>query len=401
MTFLTKEILTAYKSAYRKKKKMAAKNYISAKIYHGGKDFDLSKRWYVYYSFIDETSGLMKRQTPLTFGINRDFKTKKERLHQLKLLKNIVNSFLKKGHSPYHINISSENYTAESCLDYALSIKKKEVKQTTYSDYYSRVKQFKDFLRKNDELQLSITEITKRHVSQFLNQFTSAKNRNNCKLALSSVFNVLSDESYIEFNFIKEIRNKKVVKKPVKIYSADEVNDIINLLTVQDPTMLMFVYFVGYMFWRPIEAVRIKVSDIDFDDNVIRIETKTKTKKTKIIPSILLSELKKFVKGKDGFIFEPSNTDWNHTTEMNRRGFYGRQFLKFRNKNNIDVEFTLYHFRYTFITKIYLELRKTLSKSEAVIKLSLITGHDSKAIYGYIQANDLELPEDYSELLKY
>ena len=401
MAFLTNEILTAYKTAYSKKKKMGAKNYISPKIYHGGKDFNLSKRWYVYYSFIDEASGVMKRQTPITFSVNRRFKTKKERLHHLKLIKKTVNDFLKKGWSPYEINISSENYTAEACLDYALSIKEKEVKQTTYKDYFSRVKQFKAFLSKNNELRVAITEINKRHVSQFLNQFSGAKNRNNCKIALSSIFNILSDESYIEFNFIKEIRNKKVIKKPVKVYTADEVNNIVKLLTVQDPTMLMFIYFVGHMFWRPLEVVRIKVSDIDFEKNVIRIETKTKAQKTKIIPSILLDKLKDFVKGKEGYIFKPLNTDWNETTEINRRGFYSKEFLKFRKKNNIDPEFTLYHFRYTFITKIYLELRKTLSKSETVTKLSLITGHTSKAIYGYIQVNDIELPDDYSKLLKY
>jgi len=399
MAFLIGKIRTAYETAYSNRENMT-KNYIEAKIYHGGKDYDLSKRWYVYYSLIG-SDGKMKRQTPLTFKVNRRFKKKDERLRELNKIRNFINYYLENEWDLGKKNPQLNGYTAESCLDYALSVKKSEVKETTYKDYESRVKQFKHFLESKGQLHELITAITKREVSQFLNQFTGAKNRNNCKIALSSIFGILSDESYIEFNFISEIRNKKVLKKPIKVYSENDVNKIVELLTKQDQAILMFIYFVGYMFWRPIEIVRMKTSDIDFDKNIIQIDTKTKALKTKIIPSILVDRLKEFVKDKSGFIFEPSNADWNNTTEINRRGFYTKQFGKFRKKNNIETQFTLYHFRHTFITKIYLELRKTLSKEDTVRTLSLITGHTSKAIYGYIQVNDVELPDDYSKLLKY
>ena len=400
MAFLLEEIKSAYKSAYSKNQFMSPKKYVKAKIYHGGKVYDLSKRWYVYYSFIDAKTGKMKRQPPITFSVNRRFKTKEERLWHLSLIKSIVNDLLVRGKSPNKINELSENYTAGSCLDYGLSVKKTEIKETTYKDYESRVNQFKDFLEVKGVLNHSIKDVTKRHVSEFLNKYTGAKNRNNGKIALNSVFKVLSDESYIDINFIKEIRNKKVIKKPIKIYPTDEVNRIVKILTKQDKTLLMFIYFEGYMFWRPIEIVRIKNTDIDFKNNVIRVETKTKALKTKIIPSIIADELKRFVSGKKGFVFEPVNADWNKTKESNRRDYYTKKFAKFREQNNIDKEFKLYHFRHTFITKIYLELRKTLSKEDTIKELSLITGHTSKAIYSYIQVNDIELPKDYSNFLK-
>lgn len=400
MGFSIDEIRTAYESAYSKNDYMAPNKYIKAKIYHGGKDFNLSKRWYVYYSYIDDSTGKMKRQSPITLKVNRKFKTKEERLLHLTLIKNVVNDFLSNGGTPDKVNSHSKNYTAESCLNYALSVKKSEIKETTFKDYESRVNQFKDFLQANGVLYNSIKSVTKRHVSEFLNKYTGAKNRNNGKIALNSVFKVLSDESYIEYNFISEIRNKKVLNKPIKTYSKDEVSNIIKLLNETDKPMLMFIYFVSYMFWRPLEIVRIKDTDIDFENNVIRIETKTKALKTKIIPSIILKELISFTKGRKGFIFEPKNSDWNSTSESNRRDYYTKKFAKFRKANNIDNEFKLYSFRHTFVTKIYLELRKTLSKEDTVKQLSLITGHDSKAIYSYIQVNDVELPDDYSYLVK-
>ncbi len=400
MVFLLENIKNAYKNAYSKLYSEMPKNYIDAKIYHGGKNYDLKKRWYVYYSFIDPNTGKMKRQPPITFSVNRRFKTRKERMQHLRIIRDVVNDFLKKGYSPHKIKVVANEYSAESCLDYALTIKKTEIKQTTYSDYESRVNQFKKFLNKQGLLKSNIKNINKKVVSKYLNQFKGSKNRNNIKMVLSSIYNILSDEDYVEVNFIKELRNKKVTFKPIEIYSDDDFLNIENLLKEQNPTLLMYIYFISYMFWRPIENVRIKVENIDFEKNIIFVETKTKARKTKIIPGILINDLKKFIKGKKGYLFEPKNSNWKEVEETNRRDYYTKLFAKFRKKNNINSKFKMYHFRHTFITKIYLELRKELSKEDAVKKLSLITGHESKAIYNYIQVNDVELPQDYSEYLK-
>lgn len=188
--------------------------------------------------------------------------------------------------------------------------------------------------------------------------------------------------------------------KAIKIYTQDDVKRIVSILKKEDPTLLMFIYFVSVMFWRPIEIVRIRRENIDLTKNIIYTETKTKNRKIKIIPKLILSELKKFLKGKTGFIFEPDNADWTLTQETNRRGYYTKKFARFREKNNIDKGFKMYNFRHTFITEIYIELRKSNSKEDTIKILSLITGHESKAILNYIQVNDIELPEDYSDLIK-
>jgi len=85
---------------------------------------------------------------------------------------------------------------------------------------------------------------------------------------------------------------------------------------------------------------------------------------------------------------------------MVKRNYYTKRFLKFKKANGIDGDLKLYSFRHTFITKVYMELRKEFSKEDTIKKLSLITGHDSNAIYNYIQTNDIELPDDYSAMLK-
>lgn len=231
-----------------------------------------------------------------------------------------------------------------------------------------------------------------------LDTIDGGKNRNNTKAVLSSVFTVLADKDLVKVNFIKNIRNRRVIEKPVKIYTEKDIEEITKLLKEFDYTLLMFVYFVSYMFWRPVEILRIQ--DIDFDKKIIKIETKTRFSKTKIIPNILLEYLKAFAKDKKGFLFKPNNfINWN-LEDNQKRVYFTRRFARFREKHNISKEFKLYSFRHTYITKIYLELRKSLSKEDTIKKLSLITGHESKAIFNYIRVNDVELPDDYSEYLK-
>ena len=114
------------------------------------------------------------------------------------------------------------------------------------------------------------------------------------------------------------------------------------------------------------------------------------------------------------FIFSPKGapSDWE-ATDDNRRDYFTKRFkalkdffnqkIKEGDKNYfvLDDEYGIYSFRHTFITKIYRELRKTLSPFETKSKLMLITGHDTMvALEKYLRDIDAELPEDYSDLIK-
>jgi integrase len=364
------------------------------------------KRWHVYYSYEHPTAKsktgkpLKVRQDKIFKNVNREFPDFNQRLKHIKILRDCVEDLLKDGFSPYlddeHLDVSY----ALDALDYGLNIKKKEVKETTFSGYETRINMFKQFIKKKGYSRYSIKDINKSIISQYLNTHENPIHRNNSKAALSAIFTVLSSEDLIEVNFIKEIRNAKKTETPVKIYSETDVSQITTILIKHDPTLLMFIKFISFMFWRPIEILRIRVEDIDFNRNTISTESKTKSKKTKIIPHLLREELKQFTTGKTGFLFKPDNVDVWNLSEEDKRKYFTLRFSRFRTKYKIDKEFKMYSFRHTYITKIYLELRKNLSKYDTIQQLSLITGHESKAIYNYIRVNDVELPEDYSELLK-
>lgn len=73
--FLTFEYANAYDLTKQKQ-------YSEPKIFVAGGD--LSKRWYVYFSFRNPATGKMKRQTPIYGGANR-YHTKGERLEILSM----------------------------------------------------------------------------------------------------------------------------------------------------------------------------------------------------------------------------------------------------------------------------------------------------------------------------
>jgi len=226
---------------------------------------------------------------------------------------------------------------ADICLDYALKIKQNEVRTTTYKDYKNRINQFRKFLKTQNLLSKPIQNINKQTISKYLRQF-KPKNRNNIKIVLSTIFSVLSDENIIEFNFIKEIRNVKNPTTHITIYSQKDIEHITKLLHKHDYTLLLFIKLISYMFLRPVEILRIKIENINFENKTITIPTKTKSLQTKIIPNILFEELKTFAQDKTNFLFKPNNfTTWE-LDDNDKRNYFTRRFARFRKKYNLNKE---------------------------------------------------------------
>src|SRR5690606_2220095 len=187
----------------------------------------LSKEWYVFWSYRNPETNKLERQEPnIKFGINSHH-TKRERLKAMKMIKSELEDLLKAGYSPYDISGAQPEYTSiDAAFHKALEIKKIETKETTYKDYVSRVNQFKNYLQKNGVVY--IREVTKKIVATYLNTY-QGKTSNNHKAAISSIFTVLSDQDYIKTNFVKEIRNKPIRKKAIRIYTEKEIEKITDL----------------------------------------------------------------------------------------------------------------------------------------------------------------------------
>ncbi|CAH8282662.1 site-specific recombinase XerD [Mariniflexile fucanivorans] len=411
---------TAYTTAY---KHGVEKKYTEPKIYHGGKHFDLSKRWYVYYSYAHPTlrdkqgRPVLVRQTPITLKVNRNYKTKEKRLLHFGIIKDVLHEMLKGGFSPYkdEFKLDYTEYTAEAALDYAYSLKVESLSDTSIPDYRSRLNQFKTYLKSKGLLERSILDITKQIVNGYLNgilKATSARNRNNTRIVISALFGVLEDNDIIQRNFVANIKVLETNSVRHQTYSLDVLEGLFSYMKENDPLLLLFIKFVSYNVLRPIEVCRLRIKDINLDEKQLQFKAKNKPTKTKIIPDIVVNEIMGFdFSVQDYFLFTPNGIGLWPIKENYRRDYFTKRFKKLKEKYNdylieqgesfqLGNEYTVYSFRHTFITLLFRKFREEFSYSETCDKLMLITGHSTlKALKTYLKDIDAELPEDYSGLL--
>lgn len=140
----------------------------------------------------------------------------------------------------------------------------------------------------------SVTVISKKLVNEYLNtvlKTSSARNRNNTRTDIGSLFQVLEDNEIVSDNFVRKINVIKTVLIRNKTYTPKLQKDIYNYLEDNDPLLLLFVKFVSYNFLRPVEVCRLRIEDVDIEDKKIYVRAKNKPVKIKIIPDILLESL--------------------------------------------------------------------------------------------------------------
>lgn len=403
------------------------KNFSNPKIYTA--NGDLKKRWYVYFSFRNPDTGKLQRMKNI-YGVANNFKTKEDRLMVLTAYRRNLLKLLKEGFNPFEDNTAlfekrNDNVNAinsdtakndfpeptataieevpkmniKEAFDFALTIKKSVVNDRTYRGYSNRVKNLLDWLTKNRSDLKNITDLKKSDVQKFLNsllQDTSARNRNNFRVDLSSLMQTLEDNEIIPLNFIKSIPILKTTPERNKTYSKEVQENIYKHLEEKDTLLLLYIKFISYNFLRPIEVCRIQIKDINLPQKTIQFKAKNKALKTKIIPDILIDELPDLSNMEpNDFLFTPDKLGgtWE-ASENNKRDYFSKRFKRVvKDPFHMGKDYGLYSFRHTYITKLYRELVKGSSPFEAKSKLMLITGHTTMtALDKYLRDIDATLP---------
>jgi integrase len=410
-------------------------NFSAPKIYTA--KGNLSKRWYVYFSFRDPISKKLVRMKNI-YGKANNFKTKADRLTILTSYRSNLLKLLKEGYSPFEkinsiidadkipennlqvkrkvdikvekslpIQSKEQGMSLQEAFDFVLKLKENQVKHRTLQDYGHKAKAFLKWLCDNRPDVTTIDKLTKKMLMDFLNQIlmkSSARNRNNFRLVLGTMLQLLEDNELINFNFIKNIKPLTSVPKRNKTLTLEMENNIFSYLKEEDPILLLYIKFVAYNFLRPIEVSRLRIGDFNFKNNTITFQAKNSNLKKKTIPRILLDELPDISEMDPNLLlFTPTKIGglWS-TTETNRRNYFSKRFNKIVKKHfDLNEDYGLYSFRHTYITKLYRVLLKESSPFEAKSRLMLITGHKSmSALEKYLRDIDAELAKDYSDLLK-
>jgi len=404
------------------------KNYSPPKIYTA--KGDLSKRWYVYFTFRNPETGKLERVKNI-YGKSNLYKTKEDRLSVLTAYRKKLLQLLKAGFNPFEDNndlyskkiqkeevqpieikspeaiVEENKMTLREAFDFGLKIKENLVSSRTFKTYGNRIKNLIIWFEKNRPTIKYIDQITKMDLAQFLNEElyrTSARTRNNYRLDLGSIFQSLEDNDIIKANLIKKIPVLKSIPERNKSYTSEEQEKIFDYLEENDPILLLFIKFISFNLLRPIEVCRLTIGDLDLKNRTVRFKAKNSPLKTKLIPELLLKDLPDLSKlDANLLLFTPDKIGGEWSAEVNnRRDYFSKRFKRVvKNHFKLGIDYGMYSFRHTYITKLFRELVKNSSPTEAEGKLMLITGHASiTALRKYLRDIDAELPEDYSDLIK-
>jgi len=403
----------AYSNAYYLGKSMK-KNYSVGISNAKG---DLSKRWYVWYSFRNPQTGKLERQGTIDTNVNTH-KTAKGRMRVLLELQRLLERGLEDGIiNPYqnttpnntgfatpNINQNTGITTTEQAFEILHKYAQKNYKDTTISQVETEIKKFHLWIKTNKILY--VEQITRRDVEKYLNEMelkTSIATRNNSRTILSMYFATLVKEHIVERNFIRDISLLKSKPKRHKIYTLEQEAEIFKRLEEVDKLLGLFIKFISFNMLRPIEVCRLQVKSINIKEKKLYFEAKNKAYKTKIIPDILLKELPDLSMYDDEcYLFTPKGIAIEkNSNNKQRRTYWSRRFKKVvKDYFKLEADYTMYSFRHTFITKMYNELTKQYAPFEAKSRLMLITGHASmSSLEKYLRDIDATLPDDYSKYL--
>lgn len=359
-------------------------------------------RWYVYYKYLNPETNKFDKIIAPTLGLNRDHTKFDDRHKAFRRLRDSVKQMLQEGFSPFDISVEvDEIVSMEKALDLSLANKKIKVSEDTFKSYEIRVNQLKEYLSKKGVLKSDANTFRFKVLRDFLNQVakdSSMANRNNVLRALKAVFTDMYKNEYIQENYLKRIDIEKTENNRFKTYSKKQMDDILEHLEEHHPVMCLYIKFIGFNFLRPKEVSRLKVSDLDLENKLLSVFVKQGSYKTKRIPDEIIEDLSKYdLSNKDNLLFGMNEISgkWDRGL-TGRRSYYSEKFSKIKTFLKFGKGYTMYSSRHTYITIGYKNLRKRMSKDEALDTLMEYTGHDSRAsIKKYIHYVDAEIVPEY------
>ncbi|PKH51876.1 hypothetical protein CXF68_14800 [Tenacibaculum sp. Bg11-29] len=380
---------------------------------------DINEYWYVYYWFRNPTSNLLEKYREKQ-GINR-LKTISQRTEAGNNLRKATLRFLQDGGNPWEIKkfkedlINKETFSVSEAFDIAFKEKCKVWGQTSKDVNNTQYNVFIKWLKSNNLFTISIKELTKRHIVIFLNELTdqngranSNTTRNNYRRLISSLVSQMVHDDILDFNFVLAIPKLKSVAQKNQPFTLKQLNAIKEYLIENDLYLYTFMKFVMYALMRNVEICRLQVKDIDLDNNIIKVKTKTEDSATiLIIPKLkkvlLKMELDKY--SPTDFLFTKNKTPgtWVVEKERSKVNFFSRRFEKMRKaigkKNNLNKNHNIYSGRHTTALDLFNSFKNQgLTDLENKHRLMTITRHKSiSGLENYLRDIGASLPKDYSD----
>jgi integrase len=270
-------------------------NFKPAKLFDAGGD--LSKRWFVYYSFRSPDTGKFQR---FQHWVPQKILTASGRRDKAHVMIRNINQKLRQGFNPFAH--AEKKYTSISvALKEMISIKENSCRKRTSHTYNSMVNKFEQWLNKKNLDKLPVDDFNYTHAQAFMD-YTKSKlqnsNRtyNNRLTAMRTIFKMLVKREYIMINPFTTIERLTKEDPSIIAFTVDELMKMQEYLPAWNYDLYVCACLIFYCFLRPQELVRLQVSHFHLKSRSILIPGKvSKNKKQEVvqIPDALVPILRK------------------------------------------------------------------------------------------------------------
>ncbi len=236
-------------------------------------------------------------------------------------------------------------------IDY-LKIDKRASKNTILS-YQSDLLMLEEYLNGNDPISLSRDDIVSFLKVRSDNGISTRTNAHTITI-LRDFYKFLIKQSYIKSNPMDMIDSPKMYKKLPKALSVEEVDKLLNI-KLQTPydyrnkAMLELMYATGM---RISELINLKLTDIDFENETIRVLGKGSKVRQVPIGEYAMKYLNIYIKYyRSYFVKETSDYVFLSVRgdKMTRQAFF-KILKQIARKQGIDTDFSPHTIRHSFAT---------------------------------------------------
>tara|TARA_B100000123_G_scaffold249015_1_gene206951 strand:+ start:150 stop:1016 length:867 start_codon:yes stop_codon:yes gene_type:complete len=183
----------------------------------------------------------------------------------------------------------------------------KRLSSHTIKSYSSDLKQFSKFLYKECNINSDINQVTFQNIRSWI-VFLLENNINprsvNRKISvLKSYYKFLLQEGILSYNPMIKIISPKTNKRLPSFVDKDDIQNLLdkvkfenNYIGHRDKLIIEFFYVTGI---RLSELINIKISDIDFNNNYIKVLGKRNKERLIPLSNNMTNKLKKYVNEND------------------------------------------------------------------------------------------------------
>lgn len=347
--------------------------------------------WYCVYFLQDQTGSLKrirKRVKHITPKRDRELLAQK--------IKDELNQKMILGWNPLlNVNdkhISNHHLLKNYLLKYLKNVEKrymaKELRYDSYRTYKSYVKIVCKYIDKHCP-KLALKDYDKTFIIRYLEHLRLDCNKtprySNNLLSFFKTFSFwLMDREHLASNPTRHIKALPKEKKQREIIPEDKLKLILEDIEQHNKRFYLICLLTYICFIRRTELTKLKVKDIDFEQNIIIMRSEvSKNKKHEYVtlPDFLIEKLKAQIKStpKEHYIF---STDFKPGTKILYPKKINNTWTQYRDKLKLKKTYHFYSLKDTGITKLFF------------LKLPLIKIRDQARHY------DIKITESYTPRLQ-